>query len=239
MLKGFLRVFHPPRLGYGLYGKIKDSILIITSECGYPSGKCSYKTKYVDTADDDALLVIGPVQHCGANAKPFVPISAFCALRIMGIMMCCGVEAFFKIPGKLYSKILILLEWCSWVFSMQWLRNLYLERILSEITEQYPIKKIGCIHEMHSYARVVWRFASKRKIRTYTIQHASVSSDKRWYFPYPEEIAQGLMLPDVFYAFERRVVDLLAPYFPNTTFLMGCSCRYKEWKSVEPGPVDQ
>ncbi|MBU0881737.1 MAG: hypothetical protein KKE81_06025, partial [Candidatus Omnitrophica bacterium] len=123
LLKGLMRTLRPPRFGYGLYGTIKDSILIVTSECGYAAAGDSYKTKYVDTDDDDAMLVVGPVQQCGSRAKLFIPISALASLRIVCIMTVCGIYAFFKIRGSIVSRALILLEWYSWVFSLQWQRN--------------------------------------------------------------------------------------------------------------------
>jgi hypothetical protein len=69
IFKGLVRIIRPPRFSYGLYGKTKDSIWIVTSERGYATKDGGYKTIYGDTDDDDTLLVIGPAAQCGAREK--------------------------------------------------------------------------------------------------------------------------------------------------------------------------
>ena len=144
-----------------------------------------------------------------------------------------GLFAFLKIEGRLFEKSLLLLQWLSWALSFEWLRDRYLEKSLSEIVKKYGIKKIGCTHEMHSYARIVWRVAAEYNAMGYTVQHAALTRGKRWYFCYPEEKRGGLKLPDVMYIYNRKVVDTLKPFYENTRFLLGCSGRYAHWKDVK------
>lgn len=94
--------------------------------------------------------------------------------------------------------------------------------------------KLGCVHEMHAYSRIVWRVAEKYGATGHTVQHAALSSGKRWYFSYPEERAAGLALPSVFYVFDDRTASLLRPWFETTRFVLGCSSRYVKWASHEP-----
>ncbi|MFQ5787559.1 MAG: hypothetical protein ACE5H1_06210, partial [Thermodesulfobacteriota bacterium] len=115
---------------------------------------------------------------------------------------------------------------------LQWLYFYCLEVALSNVVDKYNINKIGCIHEMHNYSRIVWRVASRYKAKGYTVQHAVITSGKRWYFSYPEEIESGLVLPDVMYIYNQDVEGLLQPYFPNTRFVLGCSSRYAHWKEI-------
>lgn len=68
----------------------------------------------------------------------------------------------------------------------------------------------------------------------YTVQHAAVTSGKRWYFSHPEERESGLVLPDVMYVFDRQIEQLLKPHYPATEFRLGCSSRYECWKDTQP-----
>jgi hypothetical protein len=112
---------------------------------------------------------------------------------------------------------------------LDWLVYLGLEQSLVRVVETRKVRRIGCIHEMHAHSRIVWRVAAKSGAKGYTVQHASIALGKRWYFPFPEEVAAGLRLPDVFFVFESSVAKLLRPSYGTTKFEEGCSCRYAHW----------
>lgn len=240
LAKGVAKIlFRYEPFGYGIYGDIKDTVLVVSAECGFATKDGGYATSYVATNGDDCLFVFGPVKECGKLGKIFRAISPREKAHMAGVMFRAGFRAFLKTDGGLIDKVLLFLEWSSWVLDLRWLANYYLEKTLSETVEKHRIKKIGCIHEMHSYARVVWQVASAHNIAGYTIQHASISRGKRWYFSYPEERAGGLVMPDFFYVFDEKVSDLLKPYFTRTRFEFGCSCRFGRWIDAKPLKSDK
>jgi hypothetical protein len=219
-------------LKYAVHGKINGSLLVVPSTCGHTTSAGTYKTGYVRTDDDDGIFVCGPAGACGKDEKSTEGITPGYKLSVALGLMRSGMHAFIRVKGGFADKTLLLLLWLEWAGSLQWLYACSLERALSEVVEKYDIKKIGCIHEMHFHARVVWRVASKYNARGYAVQHASISSGKRWYFCYPEERKNGLMLPDVMYVFSNDAIKLLAPYYSTTKFLLGCSERFSHWKDA-------
>ena len=233
-LKGIIRLTTNLKpFGYAIYGKVEDSILVITSLCGSQALDGEYKTAYVETVEDDALFVFGTYKSCGNNSVRIKGLLLTEKLTLIYFLAKSGLCASARLDCKMFDKILLLLKWFSWALSFQWLHDYYLEKSLSETVKKYNIQKIGCIHEMHFYARVVWRVAKKYKAKGYTIQHAAFSPGKRWYFCYPEEIESGLKLPDVMYVYNEKVVNTLKAYYKNTKFYFGCSARYSHWKDVE------
>ena len=231
--KGIVKLLISPRsFGYALYGVIGESILVITSMCGSETPDGTYKTPYIETEENDALFVFGLMKDCGRNQKTVNELSVIDKVVLTCALFRIGISAFITIKGAKLEKSLLLLNWLTWAVSLQWLHNYYLEETLSEIVKRYGIKKIGCIHEMHFYSRVVWRVAARYNCKGYTIQHAAFSPGKRWYFCFPEELEGGLKLPDVMYVYSEKVSDLLKQYYKNTSFYLGCSARYAHWKDV-------
>lgn len=235
LLEGFVRLttnFKP--FEYALFGKINDTILVVFSSCGYVTSDGQFKTQYVPTQEDDAIFVFGSIRSFKKETQRVEKITFKNKLLLTCYFVKGGILAFLKLEGNVTDKNLLLLEWLSWALSLKWLNNYYLEKSLSDIIKCYSIKKIGCIHEMHSYARIVWGVAFKYKLKSYTLQHATITSGKRWYFCYPEEKKSGLILPGVMYAYNDKVIQLLKPYYEKTEFILGCSYRYSHWKGVEP-----
>jgi len=218
---------------YAIYGKIKDSILVIISLCGTQNPNGEYETAYVKTDKDDALFVFGPFKSCGADSIRIKGLSFTQKLILICSLIKSGLHASARLDCKTFDKILLLLEWLSWSLSFRWLHDYYLEKSLSETVKKYNIRKIGCIHEMHSYARVVWRVARKYKAKGYAVQHAAFSDNKRWYICFPEETENGLELPDVIYVYSSRVSNVLKQYYKKTDLRLGCSTRYAYWKDVD------
>lgn len=231
--KGIVKLLISPRpFGYALYGTTGGSILVITSMCGSGTPEGAYKTPYVKTEEDDALFVFGLKKDCGKNSRDVNELPMTEKTALVFILIKSGMSAFLEIKGRKLEKCLLLLRWLSWVLSLQWLHDYYLEETLSEIVEKHKIKKIGCIHEMHFYSRVVWRVAARYNCKGYTVQHAAFSPGKRWYFCFPEELESGLKLPDVMYVYSNRVSSFLQQCYKNTSFYLGCSSRYAHWKDV-------
>ncbi|MGR3302430.1 MAG: hypothetical protein ACUZ8I_07975 [Candidatus Scalindua sp.] len=233
-LKGIIKLAtNHKHFGYAIYGKVEDSILVVPSICGIQTSEGEYKTSYVDTVKGDALFVFGPFNSCGTNSVRIKELLLAEKLILIYSLAKSGLRASVRLDCRMFDNILLLLVWFSWALSFQWLNDYYLEKSLSKTVKKYNIQKIGCIHEMHSYVRVVWRVAKKYKAKSYTIQHAAISPGKRWYFCYPEEIERGLKLPDVMYVYNEKVVNTLKEYYKDTRFSFGCSARYSHWKNVE------
>jgi len=205
---------------------------VVISLCGTQTSEGQYKTSYIDTAEDDALFVFGPFNSCGTNSVkieglPFTEkLILICSLIKSGLYASAGLDC------RIFDRTLLLLEWLSWSLSFRWLHDYYLENSLSETVKRHNIRKIGCIHEMHSYARVVWRVTKRYKAKGYTVQHAAFSENKRWYICFPGETESGLELPGAIYVYSSRVSNILKQYYENTNLYLGCSTRYAHWKDV-------
>ena len=232
-LKGVVRLITNLRpFGYAVYGKITDSILVVISLCGTQTSEGQYKTSYVDTAKDDALFVFGPFNNCGTNSVKIEGLPFTEKLILVCSLIKSGLYASAGLDCRIFDRTLLLLEWLSWSLSFRWLHDYYLENSLSETVKRHNIRKIGCIHEMHSYARVVWRVTKKYKAKGYTVQHAAFSKNKRWYICFPWETANGLELPGAIYVYSSRVSNILKQYYEKTNLYLGCSTRYAHWKDV-------
>ncbi|MFH1283574.1 MAG: hypothetical protein ABII27_07915 [bacterium] len=234
LIKGLRKLlFNNSPFAYALYGNVKETLLVVASNCGVPAINNGYSTAYVKKEDDDALLVFGPNGSCGHNELIPDGISLKKKIKIYFILVWIVFMAYIKHYKYGFDAVLLLLTWIEWVFSLHWLQVSLLEDVLSKIIKEYSIKKVGAIHEMHFYSRVIWRVAFTHKIPGYTVQHAEVTEGKRWYFTYPEEREHGLMLPSVMYVYNKEILKMLRPYFPGTEFRFGCSSRYVRWKNVQ------
>ena len=152
--------YHFRAFEYALYGDISDSLLVVESMCGKALNQDSYRTGYVRSSNKDGLFVFGLRGSCGKKAEAIEKMSLREKITYVYFLIKAGFNSFVKTKGKLLDKFLLFLEWFNWIFSFQWINNYYLEKKLSEPICAYNIEKIGCVHEMHSYARVVWRVAA-------------------------------------------------------------------------------
>ncbi len=227
----FRRVF-----GMALYGEITDTLLVISSSCGQESAEERYSTSYVQTANKDALCVFGPLADLGRKGQVCHPPAMWSQIVICWGLLAGGVRTAVMMDGSRRSRVVLLLQWVGWVVSLDWRPLLILEESLTRVVTHRRVRRLGCVHEMHAYARIVWRVAAKHRLRSYAIQHAPLSFSKRWYFPDKLECAAGLAVPDVFFVYDNDTIQLLRPYYARTTFLLGCSCRYLDWRDQAGGP---
>lgn len=232
-LKGLVRLagrYKP--FGYAIYGQIKDTLLVLTSACAFKTAGHEYKTPYIPTEKEDAIFIFGSYNDCGINARQTDDLSLKSKIVFLWALMRSGIYAFGKVRGDFYSRTILLLQWISWALSLRWLYDYYLEKALSETVVNHNIRKIGCIHEMHYYSRIVWRIAAKYGVKGYTLQHAAVTEGKRWFFHYPEERQSGLALPYSMYVFNKEMIEMFKPYYGDTNLLLGCSYRYSGLKDA-------
>ncbi|MCP4652311.1 MAG: hypothetical protein GY858_02855 [Candidatus Omnitrophica bacterium] len=236
-VKGMIKLaFSPSSFKYAVYGKVDDSILVVSSTCGLQGSDGVYHTPYVYTNEDDGIFVFGRTKDCGKDEQDIEKLGLGHKLLYGLALVKSGAYAFGQVRGNLFDKILLTFLWFEWAVSQRWLYAYYLEHALSQVVEKYDIKKIGCVHEMHFYARVAWQVAKKYKTKSYAVQHAAITPGKLWYFAHPEEIEGGLALPDVMHVFNKDIMGLLRPYYANTKFFLGCSYRYSHWKDVVANP---
>ena len=232
--KGLLRLaFRMRSWGYAVYGIIGDSILVVPVGCGRLDEDGTFRTSYVETQKNDGLFIFGNKKDCGGNAQNIKKISVIDAWRLTAILAESGVTAFQEIDGPFVERFLLLLYWLGWVISLRWLPEYYLGLSLAAVVQKYKITKIGCVHDMQGYARVVWGVTERSHAIGYTVQHASLSLGKRGYVCYPQELACGLELSDVMYVFNKKIADILKPLYTQTHFFLGCSARYRHWKNIE------
>lgn len=224
---------HCEPFAYALYGRIDNTILVVPSICGQAVADGDYITNYVRKTREDGVFIFGSPRTCGRNETKVQELSIKLKLYYTFSLAKAGFSAYFRLGGGFFDSTILLLHWLAWILRFNWLRDYYLETTLSELIERFNIRKIGCIHEMHSYSRIVWRVAEKWNSGSYTVQHAAVTSGKRWYFYYQKEKESGLRLPSVMYMYNKNIIDRLKPYFNGTIFRLGCSSRYVHWRSVQ------
>ena len=231
--KGAARLAGARPWGYCRYGQTVDRILVLASLCGQENGS-RFQTEYVRTGPSDSLFVFGEYTSLGQAryrfSRPDLGAQVITALSLLWG----GCEASLFLRGPVGDRLILLLLWTEWVWSWRWLPMMQLEATLRTIVQKEGVKQIGCVHEMHAYARIVWRVASAESARSCTIQHASVSRGKRWYFSYEVERQAGLRLPEVCFVFGVQAKDLLRPALPGTRLVFGCSQRYARWRGQVP-----
>lgn len=219
--------------GLALYGQLADRLLLVSSVCGKESSDSQFVTAYVPTAATDAVAVFGRITDLGSRARRCEALGVTEPVRIAWQLLYAGLGAGRRLRDRRASRLLQL-QWTVWVVGLDWYSLLMLERSLDRLLSGSAITKVACAHEMHAYARIVWHVAAKHGARRSTVQHAPVSAGKPWYFTYEPERAAGLPLPEVFYVFDDWTADRLRPSYPATRFVLGCSNRYQEWRTVTP-----
>ncbi|MBF0216002.1 MAG: hypothetical protein HQL30_03295 [Candidatus Omnitrophica bacterium] len=212
--------------GYVITGKISDRILVVFAMCCRWDNGGKLINSYVRTGEDDRCLVIGPRKSLAGEVSHINELGVIEKWEILKALCLAGTRA------KLSDSALLFLEWVNWVLGLGWLELDAVWRTCDHVLGEKGIKKAGCVQEMHSSARIVWHAARKHGLRTYTVQHASISMAKTWYFTHEEERKAGVVLPDVMYIFNSRVKELLSLYYPGTLFKYGCSSRYAIWKDI-------
>lgn len=240
-LKGVARLARDrSRYAFALYGRPGANLLVLTSMCGTPVASANtpgFTTPYVPTAPDDALLVFGDRGTCGPAEESLPATSPIAARRVTAALLVAGREGGSACGLAGVERELLKATWEAWALGGRWAREWRLADALDIAFRRAPdLARIGCIHEMHAYARVVWHHAAGRGLARHTVQHAVVASGKRWYFSTPEERAAGLVLPDVMHAFCDRDIELLGSAMPGTTLLRGCSGRYAGWRQSDALP---
>lgn len=237
--KGLIRLLFQRRAyGVALYGRIADRLLVVSSVCGRESADGCFTTSYVPTSEDDAVMVFGPMSDLGARARRCEAFEMGEQVRITWRLLSAGFAAARQVSER-RARYLLLLQWTAWVVGLDWYSLAILERSLDQIVSGSGVTKVACAHEMHAYARVVWRVASKHGARTFTLLHAPLSRGKTWYYTYEPERAAGLALPDVFYVYDEWTADQLRASYPGTRFALGCSHRYEEWRTVREPTNDR
>ncbi len=235
LAKGVLRLAPPFRqYGWCVSGEIDDRVLVTPSLCAEEVTPGQYRTPYVASQADDALYLFGLRSSFGGGAKTMRLRLLADLARPFFVLARATLGAALVVSGPWFEKVLIWLSWCSWLVSLRWLELIALHRNLSAFVKRNRVARIGCIHEMHEHARVVWDVASRHGARSCTVQHAAFSKGKRWLFPSPDEVDAGLALPDVFYVYENQIVEMLQEHYRGTTFVLGSSSRYSQIREAEP-----
>ncbi len=218
---------------YKIYGEVGSTLLVTPALCGKESGG-NWQTNYVKISPQDALFVFGFGEQWGKNAHAAQALSVGKAYAYAWALSIAGISAAFSIKGTWADRILVLLLWLTWVVSFEWFESYYFKQTLEKAIKEHRLQKIGCIHEMHGYARLIWILGQQYHLSTHALQHASVTQGKRWYFADKAERKAGLQLPQHMYVYDRSMIDLLRPYFPTTEFKLGLSWRYAHWQDVKP-----
>ena len=218
--------------GYLLSGNISGNILVLPSVCCSIGSNGALTSSYIDFSDKDACMVIGPFDGLGSNAIRLKETDAGKRFSLLWKMVLSGIQGVGWTGGQTCEKLLLFSEWLNWSFGLMWLTPFAIRRYCHCIFNKQKIQKAGCIQELHSFARAVWDAAGCLGVKRYTLQHATISRAKAWYFPLRYEIDAGIVFPDVMYVYDPSVSGMLKDYF-SARFEMGSSKRYARWKKVE------
>ncbi len=226
------------RYAYAVHGDPGDNVLVLTSVVGGEDASGRYGTPYVSTRPPDALFVFGDAGTCGPGETHVVGPRPTETIAIGTTLLDAG-RAAAEACGERGDRLdLLSLTWEAWAYSATWVHELVLKRELSAwLGTHREVARVGCVHEMHAYARAVWRAAAARAREGRTVQHAAAPCGKRWYFPEAAELDAGLRLPDAFFVFSERDRDLLSPRYPGTRFDFGCSSRYAYLRDLPLPPA--
>lgn len=208
-------------------------VLVMPSALGSVDADGCFHTSYVKLDPAREALVFGSVGSCGAGATPMLVGAGelvFLAVRLKRA----GLSAAARAKGPVGDRFLLLLEWLVWVAALRFAHDLALSRALDARFSCGDVSTVGCVHEMNSIGRTVWAVAAKHGIAGRALQHAEITSGKRWYFPLPEELDAGVALPDEMVVYDSRLAEELAPFLPGVRFRLGCSARYAFWRGVAP-----
>lgn len=235
-VKGLARLLRNRRhFGYALYGTRGEDLLVVHAICGRVEGR-RFVTPYVRSEPDDALFVFGDLRACGPNAAAAPTLTAPTGLAGIIRLSWLGLTAALRAPARPLDRLLMAGEWLRWSLGYTWSQEYQLERMLETVLAPGDVRRVGGAHEMHHHSRVAWRVAARHGVARHTVQHASITEGKFWYFPDPAELAAGLELPDVFHVFSESDRALLTDHYPVTEFRLGCSSRFAPWKGIEPTP---
>jgi len=120
-----------------------------------------------------------------------------------------------------------------WIMGMVWVNKWMLSLKIRSILEKTQPDKVFCVHEMHPHSRIVWLESRRLNITSVTIQHASITRAKLWYFPTPEELLAGMAVPDTFCVFSTGVRNLFEQFFPKgVRYPLTCGPRFSRWKGM-------
>ena len=136
-----------------------------------------------------------------------------------------------KSGGRSKYDFVCSLLFLRWLLSLVWVKYIGIYRDLEAAFIKLDPKLVFCVHEMHPLSRLVWCDAHKNNITTITVQHATITREKLWYFITDEEKDVGLRYPDIFSVYSRETKKLLQQNgSENTQFELSCGPRFQKWK---------
>jgi len=206
-------------------------VLVVPSALGSVDKDGCFHTGYVKLDPACEAFVFGPAGSCGKGATPMFIGSGELVLLAVRLKLA-ALVAVVRAKGPIGDRFLLLLEWLIWIAALRFAQDLVLSRALDERFSRGNISAIGCVHEMNSIGRTVWVVTGRHGISGRALQHAEITSGKRWYFPLPEELVAGVALPDEIFVYDERLAERLAPSLPGVRFRLGCSERYSRWKNI-------
>jgi hypothetical protein len=222
----------PRRFAYRFYGEPSDTLLVCSAVVGREASPGRWETAYVPTGSRDAVLVFGHEDAVGSGATPVAHLSPARKVAISRALLAAGSTARASLSCTAIEADMLQSVWDRWAAGMLWLHDFYLGGVLARTFDQIRPAKVGCAHEMHAYARIVWQAAREARACTHAMQHSGVASGKRWYFPHPLERRGGLATPDVMYAYSEHAIALLRQGLPDAEFRLGGSARFAKWRDV-------
>ncbi len=208
-----------------------------------PINICKPKDGGVETNychPDDAAQMSWLIADDAANDSQGYPITRLSVVKMYFKMLFCwaAVSFFHSKKDRDWATASVLT--LQWIISLRWVDKWMWGLKIRETLQEMQPKKVYCVHEMHPHARVAWSEARRAGIPTITIQHASITRTKLWYFPNSDELKAGLATPDEFVVFSERERALLEPFYPkDTRFHFGCGPRFSHWHGKMVGQREE
>jgi len=214
-----------------------QSILGIT-----PAGICLIEDGHMRTAychpDDAAHISWIVFDDAGAFNDEFR--SRVRVLAALGSMLLAWFRTSFFAAFRDPDVAVVSALTVAWILNLQWVCLwAFGQRVEKHLERERP-RLVFCVHEVWPWARVVWDILRRKAITGVTIQHASITRSKLWYFPQPVERDAGFPIPNIFAVFSQKERELLTPFFPSSTqFLLSCGPRFMHWKKqiMSEGPL--
>lgn len=197
-----------------------------------PSTICKIENGNVITAycdPEDATQMSWIVFDPAGRALEGYPVSRLKMLRmILRVLWAWGIVSNRGIRDRnwIFAAVISL----RWLLGMQWIILWIFGLRVQEVVRNTKPSQVFCVHEMWPWSRAIWYALFREGVSGITIEHASITRSKLWYFPTADEIAAGLRIPKQFAVFSQKEKTLLEPFYPGTEFSIGCGPRFAHWK---------
>ena len=236
---GAIRFFIYHGFFYTVLKNNSRTLLVIPQEITQDSS--SFKTEYMIENKNYPIdkIIFSKSKNIGLK---FTTLSFLTKIKISIVLIHLlfndlKVEFYKKKINSYYLCCFVL--FLRWILSQGWYFHWDFYHLLTKETLNKKYKILLSLHEMHFYARIMWKICQEQNLMGMTAQHAAIIPEKLWYFNDPIETNAGCHLPHIFYLFSEDTKALLRPFYPKTEFKLCCSPRYQKWANYSLNKISK